>query len=71
MRRFLVTANIVPCSPIPVILMMEALSFSETPILTRATRRNFPEDGNLIAGRVNNLGRKINVLQIIYINTSV
>jgi hypothetical protein len=35
-RRLLVTAN-VPSSPILVTLMMEALSSSETSVLTRAT----------------------------------
>jgi hypothetical protein len=42
----LVTAN-VPSSPILVILIMEALSSSETSIPTRDTRRNILEDGIL------------------------
>jgi hypothetical protein len=39
-----VTANVVSSSPILVILMMEALSPSETLVLTRVTRRNISED---------------------------
>jgi hypothetical protein len=44
MRRLLVTASVVPSSPILVTLMKDALSCSETSVLTRATRRYILED---------------------------
>jgi hypothetical protein len=43
MKKWLVTANVIPTSPILVTLMMGAPNSSEMSVLTRATRRNIPK----------------------------
>jgi hypothetical protein len=45
--RLLVTANVVPSSPILVTLMTEEIRSAETSVLTRTTLRNIPKEGIL------------------------
>jgi hypothetical protein len=54
--RLLGTANGVPSSPILATLMMEAIRSHETSVLTRAARRNIPEDGIVRSHCRENLG---------------
>jgi hypothetical protein len=42
-----VVTDIVPSSPIPSALMMEAIDSSETSVFTRVTLHNIPENGIL------------------------
>jgi hypothetical protein len=47
-------SDVVPNSLILFTLMMEAICSSETPVFTRATRRNIPEDSILRSHRSKN-----------------
>jgi hypothetical protein len=53
----------VPSSPILVTLMIEAIRSNETYVLTRAIRRNIPEDGILHSHRRENLKSSFTLLE--------
>jgi hypothetical protein len=61
LRRLLVTANVVPGSPIIATLIMEALHSSKTSLFTRATRRNIAEDAIIHSHRRENLKSYIDI----------
>jgi hypothetical protein len=68
-RRLLVTANVVPISLILVTLMMKALRFTETSVLTRAILRNIVENTIIHSHSRENLNSyllllKLNTIQL-------
>jgi hypothetical protein len=53
--QLLVTANVVPSSPILLTLIVEAIRTTKIPVLTVATRRTIPKDAILQSHRRENI----------------
>jgi hypothetical protein len=71
MLPLLVTANVVPSSPIVATQMMEVICSFQMPVLTTATWHNIPEDGILHSHCHENLKSYKSLLSITYSMTLI
>jgi phospholipid N-methyltransferase len=65
--RLLLTASVVPSSPILATLMKDSVSSSETSVLRRSTRRNILEDAILHSHRRENLKSDLNLMLLTFV----